>query len=65
MDHSRQREYEILRDLSPAKKLAVMSSLIRQAYALKTAWVRASYPDLPEGAVQEKVRALVSGGGRP
>jgi hypothetical protein len=55
-------ETELLRALSPATKIAVMNGLIRQAYALKEAWVRASEPDLSDDAVRARVRELVAGG---
>ncbi|MEX2047996.1 MAG: hypothetical protein WEB90_00295 [Gemmatimonadota bacterium] len=55
-------EYEILRALTPAAKLAAMQSLIRQAYDLKAAWVRAQSPHLPEAEVWAKASELVAGG---
>lgn len=61
---AREQEYEVLRRMSPAKKLAVMRSLIRQAYELKAAGIRASRPDLPEAEVRARARELV-GGDRP
>ena len=44
----REQEYEALRRMTPARKLAVMRALIRQAYELKKAGIRAFHPDLPE-----------------
>jgi hypothetical protein len=52
-----------LRRLTPAAKLAVMRSLIRLAYELKAAAVRAFHPDLTEEEVQARTRALVAGDG--
>lgn len=57
-----EREYEILRRMTPEKKLAVMRALIRQAYELKAASVRAACPDLPEEEVQLRTRKIVGGG---
>jgi hypothetical protein len=54
---------EVLRRLSPARKLAVMTGLIRQAYRLKTAWLRMTEPELSEEEIAEKVREAVAGGG--
>ena len=51
----------ILRSMTPARKLAVMRSLIRQAYVLKAAAIRARWPDLPETEVHARTRALVAG----
>ena len=64
MTDTRELEHALLRQLSPSARLAVMQALIRQAYALKEAWVRHSEPDLPDDAVRDRVRELV-GGGRP
>lgn len=61
---AREREYEALRRMEPAEKLAVMKGLIRQAYELKAAGIRASAPDLAEEEVQARARELV-GGDRP
>lgn len=55
-------EYELLRRLSPAKKLAIMQGLIREAWALKEAWVRHCEPDLPEDAVRARVREAMARG---
>jgi hypothetical protein len=52
---------EILRQMTPEQKLAVMRSLIRQAYALKEAGVRALHPELPEDEVRARTRAAVAG----
>lgn len=55
------RDIEILRRMTPEQKLAVMRSLIRQAYALKEAGVRALHPDLTEEEVKERTKAAVAG----
>lgn len=57
------QDIEVLRRMTPAKKLAVMRILIRQAYELKAAGIRARHPDLPEAEVQERARRLVAGDG--
>lgn len=54
-------DMEILRSMTPEQKLAVMRSLIRQAYALKEAGVRAVHPDLAEEEIQARTRAAVAG----
>lgn len=59
--NAREEDTEALRRMSPAEKLAVMRSLIRQAYALTAAGVRARHPDLPEDEVRARVRTLVAG----
>jgi len=41
-------EVEILRALSPERKLAVMQGLIQQAFDLKAAWIGLKAPELPE-----------------
>lgn len=60
---AREIEYEALRRMSPATKLGVMRALIRQAYELKAAGIRASRPDLPEEEVWAHARELVGGEG--
>lgn len=60
-----EREYETLRRMEPARKLAVMRSLIRQAWELKAAGIRAGRPDLSEEEVRVLARELVAGGDRP
>jgi hypothetical protein len=59
---ARELETDLLRRMTPAKKLEVMTSLIRQAYELKAADVRARWPDLPEDEVRARTRTLVAGG---
>jgi len=41
-------ETETLRSMSAAKELAVMNSLIREAYRLRRAWIRLNEPGLSE-----------------
>jgi len=47
--------------MEPTTKLAVMKSLIRQAYRLKAAGIRASQPRLSEAEVLARTRELVGG----
>jgi hypothetical protein len=54
-------ELEVLRQMSPRRKLEVMTGLIRQAYVLKAAGIRALHPHLPEAEVQARARAAVAG----
>ena len=57
-------ELDALRRMTPAQKLEVMHALIRQAYQLKAAGIRAGRPHLSEEEVWAQARALV-GGDRP
>jgi hypothetical protein len=61
--YTSEQDAEILKRMSPARKLAVMRSLIRQAYVLKAAAVRVRWPELAESEVQARTRALVAGDG--
>lgn len=56
-----ERDIEILRRMTPEEKLAVMRSLVRQAYALKEAGMRALHPELTEEEIQALARAAVAG----
>lgn len=56
-----ERDIQILREMTPEQKLAVMRTLIRQAYALKEAGIRALQPDLPEDEVRARTIAAVAG----
>ncbi len=58
MRRDRTREYDILREMSPQKKLDVMHALIRQAYDLKSAAILASEPDLSSDEVLAKIREI-------
>jgi len=55
------QETDVLRRMTPAEKLAVMHALIRQAYALKAAALRARWPDMPEREVLASTRTMVGG----
>jgi hypothetical protein len=59
-----ERDIEIVRRMTPARKLAVLTSLIRQAWELKAGGIRTLRPDLCEEEVQARARAMV-GGDRP
>jgi len=59
MDDRRQQEMELLRRMPPAKKLAVMTALVREAYRLKAAWIRMLEPELSKEEVQARVRELI------
>jgi hypothetical protein len=54
-------EIEALRRMSAAEKLAVMTSLIREAYRLKGAWLRVSEPELSEEEVRKRVLEAMAG----
>jgi hypothetical protein len=58
------QDTEILRRMSAEQKLAVMHTLIRQAWELKAAAIRARQPDLSEPLVLARAWELV-GGDRP
>ncbi|MDX1623102.1 MAG: hypothetical protein R3199_03890 [Gemmatimonadota bacterium] len=61
MEAPSEREIELLRCMTPAEKLAVQRTLIREAYELKAAGIRALHPDLPEEEVRSRARAMVGG----
>lgn len=63
METTPEREIALLRALGPEQKLAVMHSLIQQAYDLKQAWVRARSPELTESEILQRVREQVAGAG--
>ena len=54
-------ETDLLRQMTPARKLAVMNALIRQAYELKAASLRDRFPEMPEAEVWARTRATVGG----
>ena len=54
-------ETEILRAMRPADKLAVMHTLIRQAFDMKAAALRSRWPAMPEEEIRSRVRRLVAG----
>ena len=55
-------ETDILRRMSPAEKLAVMTSLIREAYRLKRASILLFEPGLSEEGLGRRVREAMAGG---
>jgi hypothetical protein len=59
-----QQDTDILRRMSPEQKLTVMRTLIRQAWELKAAAIRARLPELSEPEVRARAWELV-GGDRP
>ncbi len=61
MDTLTSLETEALRSMSAAQKLAVMTSLIREAYRLKGAWLRVSEPELSEEELRARVLEAVAG----
>lgn len=58
-----EEETAALRRMTPAKKLAVMKALIRQAYELKAAGIRARWPSLSEEEIRIRARVEVAGDG--
>ena len=54
-------ELEILRAMTPARKLAVMNALIRQAWLLKAAVLRDQHPELDAGEIEARARLAVAG----
>ncbi len=58
MDSVLDLEAARLRQMTAAQKLAVMQSLWRQAWALKTAGVSAQHPDWDTGRVVGAVREI-------
>ena len=58
MRRHRTPEYDILREMSPTKKLDVMHSLIRRAYDLKAAAILAAEPDLSSEEVLVRIRKI-------
>jgi hypothetical protein len=47
--------------MSAAQKLAVMTSLIREAYRLKGAWLRLNEPGLSEEDLRRRVLEAMAG----
>ena len=54
-------EVQLLRQLTPGQKLAIMHGLILQAFELKAAWIRSLHPELTAEEVWVRTRALVAG----
>lgn len=48
--------------MTPEEKLAVLDGMVREAYALKAAGIRAAHPEWPEEKVRTRARELVAGG---
>ena len=61
MEELSSMETEALRRMSAAQKLAVMTSLIREAYRLKGAWLRVSEPELSEEELRKRVLEAMAG----
>lgn len=61
--HPLEQDTETVRSMTPEEKLAVMHALIRQAWELKAAVIRASEPGLSERQVRERAWMLVGGDG--
>jgi hypothetical protein len=61
--HAVQQDTEAVRRMTPEKKLAVMHALIRQAWELKAAVVRAREPMLAESEVRARAWESVAGDG--
>lgn len=59
--HIAERETETLRRMTPTEKVAVMHGLIRQAWELKAAVIRARDPELPEAEVRARAWKMVGG----
>lgn len=55
------QEIELLRAMTPTRKLEVMHALIRQAYELKAAGLRMTRPELSEDEIEALTRKLVGG----
>ena len=61
METHRSLEIEALRRMLAAQKLAVMTSLIREAYRLKEAWLRLTEPGLSEEDLRKRVLEAMAG----
>jgi hypothetical protein len=61
MEEHTSLETETLRRMSAAQKLAVMNSLIREAYRLKGAWLRESEPELSEEELRRRILEAMAG----
>lgn len=56
-----EEELAVLRRMGPARRIAVMHALIRQAWSLKEAAIRAAGPDLSRDEVRARARKAVAG----
>jgi hypothetical protein len=63
MEQHTSLETEVLRRMSAAEKLAVMTSLIREAYRLKGAWIRLNEPGLSDQEIRKRVLEAMAGEG--
>lgn len=61
MEERSSMETETLRRMSAGEKLAVMTSLIREAYRLKGAWIRVNDPGLSEEELRTRVLEAMAG----
>jgi hypothetical protein len=61
---AREQDTEAVRRLTPEEKLAVMHGLIRRAWELKAAALRATRPELSEPEIRTEAWKMV-GGDRP
>ena len=59
--HALDQDTDAVRRMTPERKLAVMTGLIRQAWELKAAGIRARRPDLPDAEVCARARRMVAG----
>lgn len=59
--HSLDEDTEVVRRMTPEAKLAVLEGLIRQAWELKVAIIRARDPDLAEAEIRAQAWKLVGG----
>ena len=55
------QELEAIGHMTPAPKLDIMHTLIRQAYELKAGAIRARWPGMSELKVWARTRTLVGG----
>jgi hypothetical protein len=61
---SHQQDIESVRGMRPEEKLRVMNALIRQAWELKVAVIRAREPGISESEIRARAWKMV-GGERP
>ena len=54
-------ELELLRQMTPVRKLSVMNALIRQAWMLKAAALRELRPELDPTEIEVLARSAVAG----
>jgi len=61
MEERSSMETAALRRMSAVDKLAVMTSLIREAYRLKGAWIRLNHPGLSKEELRTRVLEAMAG----